>query len=273
MVGFPLAGPAFALDALTVDAVARVFAFAVAMFLFFLSLYEFNDYCGHQADATNPRLREPATDPQDLHLKRTVTALVAALLGFALLKPALALGAAVSFGMWSIYSWPTRGWKQVPVLGTGIHFVTQALHFLMGWVLVAALNLDTLLIAFFFGGLFAAGHLFHEVIDFEADRQAGIRTMANRIGRKPAFWISTGAFAACSVYWALLFMAGRIAENAYAPFAGAFLLHAAVLTVFYLSGRVNERAGVLQLRAAYRAAYLLAGLAFVVHKFAFSAAG
>lgn len=268
MVGFPLAGPMFALAHLTPVAAWRVLAFGGAMFLFFLSLYEFNDYAGHEADARNPRLREAAMEPRALHLKRTAATLGAALLVFAILRPVLALGAVVSFVLWSIYSWPVKGWKEAPVLGTLIHFVTQSLHFLMGWTLVSAATLAGALIAFFFGGLFAAGHLFHEVIDFEADRQAGVRTMANRIGRQPALWIATGAFAACAAYWTLLFAQGRIDPGAFYPFGGAFALHAAGGAWFAASGRLRGHAGAMQLRAVYRAAYLLAGLGYVIQKFA-----
>jgi 4-hydroxybenzoate polyprenyltransferase len=271
MVGFPLAGPVFALHAATLAAGWRVLAFAGAMFLFFLSLYDFNDYGGQRADALNPRLRDLPKYPRGLLLKRTAVTLAAAVLGLGLLKPLLAVGAVVSFGLWSLYSWPA-GWKEVPVLGTAVHLVTQALHFLMGWALVAGVTLDAVLVSVFFGGLFAGGHLFHEVIDFEADREAGLRTTANRIGRGKALGLSTALFLLCAAYWTLLYLTGRIDAASYVPFLAAFAVHAAALTLSAIAGRLQTRPGALLVRRAYRTAYLLAGLSLVVLKFGASAA-
>lgn len=267
MLGFPFAGPVFALDSFSPDLGWRLLAFAGAMFLLFLSLYEFNAYCGHQADAFNPRLQPLGQDPRTLYLKRAAATLGGAVFIFFLLRPVLALAAVTSFMLWSLYSWPRWGWKEVPVLGTGIHFFTQALHFLMGWSLVADVTSSGILIAFFFAGLFSGGHLYHEVIDFEADRLAGIRTMANRIGRQPALLVSTGVFFVVALYWAVLFVLGHIEPAAFFPFLGAFFIHAILLVVFSVSGRLAHQAGAIQLRGLYRMCYLFAGLGFLVQRF------
>jgi len=83
-----------------------------------------------------------------------------------------------------LYSWRRFPLKTTPVLSTLTHLVFGAQIFTLGAWSVSNPDPMTPVIGAYFGLVFAAGHLHHEVLDVEADRNAGVRTHAVRFGAR-----------------------------------------------------------------------------------------
>lgn len=108
-----------------------------------------------------------------------------ALSGLLGLAPLLiALGIA---GASALYSSPLTHMKGTPIAGTVLHLAGGALHFLLGYSVFARIDGAGVATSAFFGLAFAAGHLMHEVRDYEGDLVNGIRTNAVAFSKRGAF--------------------------------------------------------------------------------------
>ena len=261
MLGFPLAGCVFAFCG-SRDRLTWEFPwFGAAMGLLFLSIYSFNAYCGKSRDETNPRLHFLADLSTSFFLRLTAVFFLTAIVALAFLHTWLAVAGVFSFSAWAWYSVPT-GLKGRPPLGTAVHFVTQVLHFVMGWSIVAHLEPKAFFIAVYTALLFSAGHLLHELIDLDADRAAGIQTLPVRIGAVRSRIVSTSVILLSGVYWVVLYADGIVEGSEFFPFFGAFLAHIMTLGLMAIKGKLGEPVQALRLRALYRTYYLAAGLVF-----------
>jgi 4-hydroxybenzoate polyprenyltransferase len=83
------------------------------------------------------------------------------------------------------YSWRTCPFKTLPALSSVIHLIFGTQAFIVGAWSIGEANAASLAVGAFFGLVFAAGHLHHEVADVEADRSGGVRTHAVRYGPRP----------------------------------------------------------------------------------------
>ena len=90
---------------------------------------------------------------------------------------ALLLGAGIA-ALSLVYSFSPRLGKCTPVAASLNHLAGGALHFLLGYTLVHAVDAQGVALSLFFGLVFAAGHLNQEVRDYESDRAGGISTSA-----------------------------------------------------------------------------------------------
>ena len=146
-----------------------------------------------------------------------------------------------------------------------LHFVAQVLHFQMGTLLFAPMTAGSVFVSIYFALLFSAGHLHHEMIDQEGDREAGLRTGAVFFGRSRALGMSCGLFLLAHVCWLFLFLNHWIAWRELVPFMTAFFLQ--VVTLFVLLRKQPTVSGVvLRHRTFYRVYYLLAGVAYFTWK-------
>lgn len=260
MAGFPLAGSAFAMDRAHGRLSWAVPGFGAAMVLLFLAIYSYNAYCGSARDVSNQRLRSVTALPAASFLTYTALFFFIGLLGLAFLHPWLAAAGMFSFGAWAWYSASAKG---KPPLGTVVHFTTQILHFAMGWWVVAPLEPKAFLIALYTAMLFSAGHLVHEVIDFDADRAAGITTLPVRIGAGRSRSMAALVVFLSGIYWIGLYSAGIVDAREFLPFFVAFVAHASTLVLMAAQGTLSRSTDALRLRALYRFYYLAAGLVFV----------
>lgn len=201
----PLLGVAFggaiAVKPLTVLLVASVLLTA--------HVFAFNDWAGHREDLNDPR-REPHVFAHHDIGSRAVATLALALLAVAMAMlaalgtVALALGAAIAC-VGFLYSNNEASGKGVPVFASLMHLLGGALHFLLGYNLTRAIDSQGIVIALFFGLVFAGGHLNHEVGDHEADRGNGIRTTAVVYGPRRALLASLAVFS--TAYGELILLA------------------------------------------------------------------
>jgi 4-hydroxybenzoate polyprenyltransferase len=245
----PALAPGYALDALLACA---------GSFFLAASILAVNDWADIRLDTQNALKRkrtflEMGIGPRQM-LGLTIGLGAAGLLLFAALSRLHALAALGALALGAAYSVPVgavRG-KSLPVLSSLLHFGGTLLAFLLGALTFAPDDWRGLLAAAHPAILITAGHLVHEVEDYEQDRLSGCRTHAVRFGPKPVFGAASLLFAAsfALLYW--------LAAHGFlpAPVQAAALL-APVYAVFavraYRSGLTRD--GIRRLRHQYRALF------------------
>lgn len=156
-----------------------------------------------------------------------------------------------------LYSAPPLHGKGVPVANSLLHLVGGSLHFLLGYLALAEWSLQSTVLAAYFGLVFAAGHLMHEVRGHEADGVNGIRTNSVVFGKKATYATS---FALFSVAYVLIACWGALERHLWVVLVAvsAYLLHG-VRTWQALRSRLNHQA-LLKLQRCYRGSFALIGL-------------
>ncbi len=156
-----------------------------------------------------------------------------------------------------LYSMPPFHMKGRPLAGTAVHLVSGALHFLLGHAALARVGVDAIAVSLFFGLVFAAGHLNHEVRGHAGDSLNGIRTNAVAVGRKPCF---LAAFVLFSLGYVLLV---ALVWSALLPPALliAMLLYPVHCVFTWRALRDDlSHASLIRLQKCYRALYTIVGL-------------
>ena len=263
LLGFPMIGLFFAFRSAEELLSRPVFLFAAAIFALFTAIYAFNGLAGIESDIHNSRL-------SDLKGKRTsfivtlAISLTLSLVLFFLIKPVLALFSLISFILWCIYSFPKKGFKYRPVLGTLIHFVGQIVHFLMGYTVLAQIDKGSVAAAVYFALLFSAGHINHELIDHDADEKAGTGTGAVCFGVRKWEKVSFVLFLLAAIYITALAFAEKGMLLIYLPFTVAGFIH--VIFKICTMKKAPEQAKFLTERSFYRILYFASGVLFILAK-------
>src|SRR5689334_18327334 len=111
--------------------------------------------------------------------------LIASLLVFALISSRVVIFGAIVAALGFFYSHPKLNFKGTPVASSFPHLVGGLFHFLLGYAVFSPIDSRGILIALFFALTFTAGHLNHEVRDFELDSKTNARTNAVAFGKRP----------------------------------------------------------------------------------------
>ena len=156
-----------------------------------------------------------------------------------------------------LYSMPPIHMKGRPLAGTAVHLVSGALHFLLGYAALASVGIEAIAISVFFGLVFAAGHLNHEVRGHVGDRLNGIRTNAVAFGRKPCFvaafvLFSLGYALLIALVWSALLPPALLITMLLYPVHCVFTWHALRDDLSHTS--------LIRLQQCYRALYAIVGL-------------
>ena len=171
-------------------------------------VFVFNDWAGHSSDIRDPRratlvfARRGISRRQVAHV--AIALLILANVAFAAVgSAAILLGAAIA-ALSLLYSCSPSLGKSTPIVASINHLLGGALLFLLGYTLSHALDARGLMISFFFGLVFAGGHLNQEVRDYESDLLNGIRTNAVVFGCRRTFLASLCTFTAAYANLAVL---------------------------------------------------------------------
>src|SRR5205807_4490178 len=113
--------------------------------------------------------------------------LIASLLVFVLISSRVVLLGVVVAVLGFFYSHPKLNFKGTPIASSLPHLVGGLFHFLLGYSVFSPIDSRGVLIALFFALTFTAGHLNHEVRDFELDSKNNARTNAVAFGTRLAF--------------------------------------------------------------------------------------
>ena len=263
MLGFPVIGLFFAFDSPDQLFSPDVPIFLAAIFALFVAIYAFNGLAGIGEDKANNRLS--ALKGKNVSFLVTLAvSLLTSLFLFWLIRSELAAFAAVSFLMWSLYSFPRIGFKYRPVLGTLIHFITQIIHFLMGYTIISPVNRSSIAVSVYFALLFSAGHINHELIDSEADEKTDIKTGAVYFGVEIWEKVSFFMFLAAVLYISALSIMSEGLFPQIIPFSAAGFIHLA----YKIKHRKTEakQPKFLAERHFYRIVYFAAGILFFLLK-------
>jgi 4-hydroxybenzoate polyprenyltransferase len=246
--GFFMVGVLFAEPPINVRNLTITIHFFVICMVNGIAIYLFNAALGFHQDKTNSRLDDLK---QFEKTKLLVLGVVAGAIGFVwlyLFSPVLVLPALIVYALWIIYSFP-GGLKRVPLLGLLTAFAGQLVHFHLGYFVFDELSIESVLIAGYFSLLFTAGHALHEVIDYEADKEAGLKTSAVFFGRSFLNKVSTALFVLAALYLLGVYLLGAISWTILVPYELAF-----VVQMFLISRLPDSENETL---FAYRRTYMI----------------
>lgn len=242
----------------------RPWLFFLAAYLTMLAVYAFNSWAGLREDIANPRLTVAAVAPERRYQLAAAAALAASFALFFAVEPRALPCAAAVFLLSALYSYPKRGTKYVPVAGTLTHIAGGTAQFLTGWTLFGTFGPAAAAFALYFGLILSAGHVNHELIDRDADREAGLVSGAVRFGVRP--WIVFHLALTFAAFALLLAVSqrGHLPAAQAAPFLAASAVQSASAFLLFSGAPVQRR--FLRHRALYRACYAAAGIAFLTVK-------
>jgi 4-hydroxybenzoate polyprenyltransferase len=263
--GSPVLGAVFAMPRAGAEFLAPIALLAVADVLLVAHIFMLNDWANLRADLADPNKSADVFTARGVEtgeVGRLTAALLAAGLALfgALGATALALALAIA-GLSALYSLPTLDWKGRPILNTLAHLVGGALHFLLGYGVVGAIDGRTVVLSTFVGLTFAAGHLTQETRDWQGDATSAIRTNAVAFGRRRVFIASVILF---SLAHALLF---TLAVLGVLPRVLAVLVALCPAHLYWSLEALHEGltyAAIHRLQTRYRMLYGVIGLAIAL---------
>ena len=236
--------------------------------LLIASIYAFNGWGGYRWDVHHPKGR-PYLD--SVHPTRRGELLAVSLLNLA---AALVLMGGIGFlfdadfpfsrviplnlcfwCLWGLYSHPRVHAKAWPVFSSLIHLTGGALMFFLGFSPLHPVTTQWIVPAVYFGLLFEAGHLNHEVKDYEEDLGNGLKTNAVAFGKKLVFVVSFLLFLLS--YAVLFFMVHQGLVGIHEVPLGLVVLNLHLLCFLKALRRGITQDAVLSYRKEYRFLYIL----------------
>lgn len=181
--GTPLMGALFSIGTITAANLETLAIFLIGSVLLVAHVFTLNDW----ADIAHG-LKAP--DPLVSSLRLfwfSIFLLIASLLVFTLISPGVVILGAIVAALGFFYSHPKLNFKGTPIASSVPHLIGGVFHFLLGYVVFIPIDQRGVFIALFFALTFAAGHLNHEVRDFELDQKNNARTNAVAFGRRKTF--------------------------------------------------------------------------------------
>jgi 4-hydroxybenzoate polyprenyltransferase len=255
--GTPLMGAAFAMGTVTAANIETLVVFLFGSILLVAHVFTLNDW----ADIAHG-LKAP--DPQVSSLRLfwfSAFLLIASLLVFALVGSRVVLLGVIVAVLGFFYSHPKLNFKGTPIASSLPHLFGGVFHFLLGYSIFMPIDQRGFFIALFFALTFAAGHLNHEVRDFELDQKNNAHTNAVAFGKRTTF---VAGFVLFTTAYLCLFLLGwfRFVPRSLSVIAALFyLLHV------YWSLRVLRsqfRSDIVdRFQIQYRALYAIIGLSML----------
>jgi len=181
--GTPLMGVVFSIGTITTGKFETIPLFLAASVLLVAHIFTLNDWAdvAHGLKAPDPRV------PPRLLLSFSLSLLIASFLVFALLGSRVVIVAVIIAALGFFYSHPRLNAKGTPIASSLPHLVGGIFHFLLGYAVFMPIDQRGVFIVVFFALTFAAGHLNHEVRDFELDQKNNARTNAVAFGKRATF--------------------------------------------------------------------------------------
>jgi len=181
--GTPLMGVVFSIGTITTGKFETIPLFLAGSVLLVAHIITLNDWAdvAHGLKAPDPRV------PPRLLLSFSLSLLITSFLVFALLSSRVVIVAVIIAALGFFYSHPWLNAKGTPIASSLPHIVGGIFHFLLGYAVFMPIDQRGVFIAVFFALTFAAGHLNHEVRDFELDQKNNARTNAVAFGKRATF--------------------------------------------------------------------------------------
>ncbi len=176
-------GVVFSIGTIAAGKFEALLLFLLGSILLVAHVFTLNDWAdvAHGLKAPDPQV------PSRRLFWFSLSLLIASLLVFALLGSRVVILGLIVAALGFFYSHPKLNAKGTPIASSIPHLVGGLFHFLLGYALFSSVDERGILIALFFALTFTAGHLNHEVRDFELDSRNNARTNAVAFGKRPAF--------------------------------------------------------------------------------------
>ncbi|HOE03860.1 MAG TPA: UbiA family prenyltransferase [Bacteroidales bacterium] len=259
MTGFFVIGGIFAMDDINAETLLKLFWLCLLSFSTVLSIYSFNAAAGIRDDGNNLRLQNLWGIKSKYFLGFAVLSFLVSMGVSLILNTLIPAFTLIIIFIWILYSHPAIGLKRKAIWGTVIHFLGQVLHFNMAYLAFSNLGLDSVLISVFFALAFSSGHLLHEIIDYDADFQAGLKTSAVKFGIGAIRNTGIIILSLNVLLIIALFISGII-EVAFYCFIIPAITHLLLFVVF--NKDISSKA--LFIRTVYRIVYFAGGAAFLL---------
>ncbi len=181
--GTPLMGVLFSIGTITGGKFEALSLLLVGSILLVAHIFTLNDWADVAHGLKAP---DPEVPPRRL-LSFSISLLIASFIVFAFLGSRVVIVAVIIAALGFFYSHPRFNAKGTPMLSSLPHLIGGIFHFLLGYAVFTSIDYRAVFIAVFFALTFAAGHLNHEVRDFELDRKNNARTNAVAFGKRATF--------------------------------------------------------------------------------------
>lgn len=259
--GTPLMGALFSIGAINSSSLETVLVFLLGSLLLVAHVFTLNDW----ADIAHG-LKAP--DPQVSSLRLfwfSVLLLIASLLVFGLISSRVVVLGAIVAVLGFFYSHPKLDFKGTPIASSLPHLLGGIFHFLLGYAVFMPIDQRGIFIALFFALTFAAGHLNHEVRDFELDQKTNARTNAVAFGKRATFVAGLIVF---TLAYLCLFLLGwfRFVPRPLSFFAAVFYPLHLYWSLRALRGQLQPEI-VDRFQVQYRALYAVIGIGMLCFLF------
>lgn len=175
---------------------ALLAAYFASYFSHLLSVYSYNDYCDLDLDSQNPRKSREGSRRDPVWLRNQTLALVLIFVAsLALLPTPVGLIFVANQVLCMAYSAPRVRLKGRLFGSEVAHFFAGSTYFMSGVMVASGRAMEHWMPAVLFGLLYLSGGTFNEIMDCEADREAGLRHLVVRLGKRRAFPIVVSAHA------------------------------------------------------------------------------
>jgi 4-hydroxybenzoate polyprenyltransferase len=259
--GTPLMGAAFAMGTIATANIETLLLFLIGSILLVAHVFTLNDW----ADIAHG-LKAP--DPQ-VSSRRLfwflIFLLIASLLVFALISSRVVLLGVIVAVLGFFYSHPKLNFKGTPIASSLPHLFGGIFHFLLGYSVFMPIDQRGVFIALFFALTFAAGHLNHEVRDFELDQKNNARTNAVAFGKRTTFLAGLILFS-CAYLWLFLLGWFRFVPRPLGVIAALFCPLHAYWSIRVLRSQFHPEI-VDRFQIQYRALYAVIGLSMLCFLF------
>jgi len=192
-----------------------------------LSIYNLNAYTDYEYDSHNPRLKKLGNIKKWQYGTGVIVLFIACELIFYKLNIQLVWTGLAGFGLWCLYYLPRIKLKAVMLGGTFIHLIGGMLHFHFGWLAFKPVSAESVLCSLHVSLLLCAGHINHETIDYESDKEHGIKTTTVRIGVEKAWVLHIALFTASAITWICLYMNHYMNMLSFLTLLSAYVVSAA----------------------------------------------
>lgn len=254
-------GAAFAAGAVTTTNIETLLVFLVGSILLVAHVFTLNDWAdiAHGLKAPDPQVSSRRLFWFSIFL------LIASLLTFTLISSRVVLLGVIVAGLGFFYSHPILNFKGTPIASSLPHLIGGIFHFLLGYSVFMPIDQRGIFIAFFFALTFAAGHLNHEVRDFELDRKNNARTNAVAFGKRTTFVAGLILFS-CAYLWLFLLGSFRFVPRPLSVIAVLFYLPHLFWSLRVLRTEFHPEI-VDRFQVQYRVLYAVIGLSMLCFLF------
>src|SRR5436190_3220095 len=259
--GTPLMGALFSIGAVTTANLETLVVFLIGSILLVAHVFTLNDWAdiAHGLKAADPLVSSRRLFWFSLFL------LIAALLVFSLIGARVVIFGAIVAVLGFFYSHPKLNFKGTPIASSLPYLLGGIFHFLLGYAVFSEIDQRGVFIALFFALTFAAGHLNHEVRDFELDQETNARTNAVAFGKRATF--VAGLIVFTSAYLCLFLLGWfRFVPRPLSFFAAVFYPLHLYWSLRALRGQLQPEI-VDRFQVQYRALYALIGIGMLCFLF------